>query len=188
MGIFEDTYKISKDILERWKRKSQSIYLKRTEIDWGPYNRKIRNLYWVCGTSLIAVAEHLLNSLIDGEVENIKIILPNTQAGCPSYNQLREFNKAHTSPAVDQIELANETYEKIAKTFESRGKTVTEHLRQYSGIMYSNITIYDEDAFISFYDRTGIGDKNITLHLHGEKAKGYKLVKDSFKEMWVDSK
>lgn len=188
MGISEDIYKICKDLLERWWKKSQSMYLKRTEIDWEPYNQKVSSLYWVCGTSLIAVAEHLLNSLVDKGVDNIKIILPNDEEGCPSYNQLVEFNNNPNPLIGNQIELAKKAYEEICKTLESREKELTEHLRKYSGTMYSNITIYDEDAFISFYDKAGIGDENITLQFHGKQTEGYKLVKDLFKKMWRDSK
>ena len=188
-----DIYQIIKDLWGRWENKPlpeipQSIYLTRTEIDWTPYNKRANNmgLYWVCGISLIEVAQNTLDLLISKGVGDMKIILPNTEKGSLSYGQLADFD--NNGFLVDkQIELAERAYERIGKTLKNRQKAPHEHLRRYSDIMYSNITIYGENAFISFYDNGGVGDENITLRFHGSRTKGYRRVRALFEKMWRNS-
>lgn len=188
MAFLKDIYDIVKDFFGQHMIGAPSVYLKRTEIDWKPFNDNVRFRYWACGTSLIPIADHVLVPLLDKEIKDIKIVLPNTKKGFTSYFQLKEFDRTQTGPVGGQINLAKATYDRIADTFEQRNITIKDHLRKYSGIMYSNITIYDEDALISFYDTTGIGDKNITMKFHGMETEGYRLVKNEFERMWSANK
>jgi hypothetical protein len=193
MEMFGVIYQIIKDLWERLRNKplpekSQSIYLTRTEIDWTPYNKRANNmsLFWVCGTSLVEVAQNTLDLLISNGVGDIKIILPNTEKDTLSYDQLADFDK-NDFLLDKQIKLAERAYDRIGKTLKNRQKVPHDHLRRYSGIMYSNITIYDEDAFIAFYDTAGVGDENITLRFHGSRSKGYQRVRALFEKMWGKS-
>ena len=84
----------------------------------------------------------------------------------------------------DQVDLAKLAFEK-ANTIVLEGKKISEILKTYSGIMYSNITIFDDDAFIAFYDCTGNGDFNLTIHFNRNINKtGYNLIEAEFLRMW----
>lgn len=51
--------------------------------------------------------------------------------------------------------------------------------------MYSNITIFDDDAFISFYDSIGSGESNFALHLNrNSNNQGYRKIEEEFLRMW----
>jgi hypothetical protein len=69
-----------------------------------------------------------------------------------------------------------------------RGIPLKDHLRLYPGIMFKNITIIDDHAFISFYDSTEYGDKNITI-LCGKQNKALmKRIGGLFTDMWKRAK
>ncbi|MHB8159274.1 MAG: NUDIX hydrolase [Thermoleophilia bacterium] len=168
--------------------KSSEISLKRQNIHWLHYSDKIQTRCWASGTSLVTVAERdLLVNFYEKGIKDIKIILPFTDQGLSSFNQLDQFNKLATTQLVNnQIEEAKNSYSKLLNSFEFvKGCTEKDFIRQYSGIMYSNIIIIDDDAFIAFYDRTGIGDNSITLHFNKEEnILGYRRVENEFMEMW----
>jgi hypothetical protein len=84
----------------------------------------------------------------------------------------------------DQVGYAKKTGGALYEYFDKHTINISEHLRLYSGVMYQNITIYDDTAYISFYDATGIGNKNITLRCHGIKKPLYKRIKKLFENMW----
>jgi hypothetical protein len=50
--------------------------------------------------------------------------------------------------------------------------------------MYQNITIFDDTAYISFYDATGVGRHNITVLARGEKNYLYGQAMKLFFAMW----
>ena len=46
-------------------KKTPKVYLHRTDIDWKHFNNDVVFRYWVCGTSLIAVANNIIGLLLD---------------------------------------------------------------------------------------------------------------------------
>jgi len=183
MEIIDDIYKIVKDLYGDWRRRS--VYLRRTSVNWEKYNKKTQNRYWVCGTSLVGVANNgVIERFLDARVYDLRVVLPETENGNLSRWQLQCFNKIKVGPFEKQVLLAKMSYQRIKQLFTSYGVVYAEHLRKYTGIMYSNITIYDNDAFISFYDPTGVGDNNITLHFHGRESDEYHCVEELFLQMW----
>ena len=146
-----------------------NFYLNRKLIHWQPYNENASNRFWACGTSLIGVSERgLIQSFINKRLKDIKILLPNIKECFSSFQQLYLYDKLEESElVVNQVYAANESYKRLYAIIDRSAKGNTEdYIRLYSRIMYSNITIFDDDAFISFYDSTGIGDNNTTLHFN----------------------
>ena len=70
----------------------------------------------------------------------------------------------------DQIELAKLSYGKLNKSIEPYNEKTDTYLRKYGGPMYANITIFDDDAIIAFYNCTGMGDSNLTLHFNNPQS------------------
>lgn len=167
---------------------SSNIFIKRQQIHWIPYNNTIQTRYWASGTSLVGVAErNLIQVFYNKGVKDIKIILPATARCLSSFNQLDQYNKLVTTQLVNnQVEEAEVSYKKLLLCLNhiSNGRE-RDFIRLYSGIMYSNITIFDDDAFIAFYDRTGVGDNGITIHFNRKLNKlGYHRVEEEFMNMW----
>jgi 8-oxo-dGTP diphosphatase len=175
-------------------RNRSTVWLTRQEIGWDQFNKKVSNRFWACGTSLMGVAERklglahrkLVPEFFARGLKDIRILLPDTRASLPSTLQLKEYNKAADGPVVSQLHAAKESY-KVLKSQISKlaAGRESDYLRTYKGIMYSNITIYDDDAFISFYDSTGLGDNNISLHFNRQgNEEGYERVAKDFERMW----
>jgi len=88
--------------------------------------------------------------------------------------------------AHNQVWAADTAYVRLARQVHKRcpGKEL-HHLRRYGGIMYSNITVLDDDAFIAFYDSRGVGEDNITLQFNrSSHPAGYDRVVKEFERMW----
>jgi hypothetical protein len=164
------------------------LYLQRQEVHWIPFKVKVRTKYWVAGTSLVGVAERAVIEDLDRKgVKDIKLILPAIERHLSSFIQLDQYDKLVATPLVNnQVKVAGESYKKLLACVKliTNGKEL-DHIRLYSGIMYSNITIFDDDAFIAFYDSTGVGDNNITLHFNQlESEVGYRRIEEEFMKMW----
>ncbi len=161
------------------------LYMNRKEIHWTPYNDKVSSRYWACGTSLIGVFEFgLIQKYASAGVRDIKVILPDTDNSYISFEQLDKYNRMNIGLIENQIDLAKLAFEKFETIILTNGN-ISEILKKYSGIMFSNITVFDDDAFISFYDCTGSGGLNFTLHFNKNINKtGYNLVETEFLRMW----
>ena len=164
---------------------NHDLYLNRKEVHWPQYNEKVSRRFWACGTSLIGVFEReLIRKYFNNGVRDIKILLPNTDNPYLSYEQLEKYNRVESGLVGNQVDLAKVAFE-MFETITLSGMEKSEFLKKYSGIMFSNITIFDDDAFISFYDYRGIGDSNFTLHFDRNLNKiGYDLVESEFLRMW----
>lgn len=166
------------------KRSDHGLFLKRQDIHWPTYNEGISYKYWACGTSLVGVIERgLIQNYFRKGLKDIKLILPNPDNSYASYEQLEKYNEF--GHGYDQIKLAKESFEKCRHCIPAGIDHIEDYLRMYGGIMYSNITIFDDRAFIAFYNSTGIGDTNITLCFNrGDNEPGYHLVEEEFLRMW----
>ncbi len=163
------------------------LYLHRKDIHWKSFNEKVSYRYWACGTSLVGVVERgLIQKYLGAGIRDIKVILPHTDNSYSSYEQLEQFNKFPDRDLVaDQVELAKVSFDRLRAHIQSYEKQTESYLRKYGGTMYSNITIFDDDAFISFYDCTGVGDSNFALHFNkSTNEQGYHLVEEEFLRMW----
>lgn len=180
--------KEAKILTESHQLDDHELFLNRKEIHWAPYNEKVSNRYWACGTSLIGVFEFgLVQKFANAGVRDIKIILPNTDKSYVSFEQLDKFNQLNIGLIENQVDLAKLAFEKF-ETITLATMEVSEILKKYGGIMFSNITIFDDNAFIAFYDCTGSGGSNFTLHFNKNTNKtGYNFVEAEFLRMW-DSK
>ena len=164
-----------------------NIYYNRKLIHWEPYNKKINNRFWACGTSLIPVAEKgLFSYFYKKGIEDIKIVLPNTQKEFVSHLQLHQYDGiVNTRLVYPQVQAAQNAYKKFIEDVKYFKKDPDEFIKLYGGIMFSNITIYDDDAFISFYDSKGIGELNFTLQYNKLKhISEYNIIENMFMEMW----
>jgi hypothetical protein len=143
------------------------VYIKRKLIHWEPYNENISSQFWASGTSLIGVAENkLLTKFWNKGIRNIRIILPNPEPSFMSYWQLHQYDNIGAELVYSQIYAARRSYITLKKELNGLTRMTSGYIKHYGGIMFNNITIYDDDAFISFYDTKGIGDINITLHFN----------------------
>ncbi len=163
------------------------LYLHREEIHWAQYNARVSKKFWVCGTSLVPFLEKgLMQDYLAKGVKDIRVILPHSDRCYASHEQLEKYDQLGFGLVDNQVDRAREAYERsksLAPLFCNTGATGI--FRRYGGIMYSNITIFDQDAFISFYDCTGIGDLNFALHFNESTNKaGYALVEAEFQRMW----
>jgi len=186
MGVLKDGFDIFTDLLARLKKQKTHIkvYSQRRDLNWRTYLNTAQSRYWVCGTSLIPVANNIMDLLVSNKIDDFRIILPYPKKGFTSYLQLKQFNDNPNGPAEYQLGLAEDTYLRIRKILEQNNKSVPDYLRQYSGVIYSNITLFDRDVFISNYDATGIGDKSFTIHVHGVDTEEYQHIKSVFLWMW----
>jgi 8-oxo-dGTP diphosphatase len=162
------------------------VYLNRKEIHWEKYNKAIYRRYWACGTSLIGVAENdLITRFIEKGAVDIRVILPSVGKSFMSYLQLYQYDIIETRLVSQQVEAAEKSYELIDESVRTHTEKPSDKLRLYGGVMYYNITIYDDDAFISFYDAYGVGDSNITLYCNKTTNDiGYKKIERLFMDMW----
>jgi 8-oxo-dGTP diphosphatase len=159
------------------------IYLSRKEIHWEPYNLKVSARFWAAGTTLVAVGErHWVEEFCRAGVD-VKLILPSFESHHISYSQLMQYDRFEL--VYDQVEAARKSYKLLAKKLAQFERPLEEYLRRYSGIMYANITIFDRDAFIAYYDTTGVGDSSVTLHFDKDHDElGYRKVEQEFLRMW----
>ena len=163
-------------------------YPKRKLIHWEPFNCKAARRFWACGTSLISVSERgMLQQYIAKGLEDIKILLPSVDENHSSFYQLDLYDRqCDSKPVYNQLQAARESFFRLRAIVEkSRSRRLDEVVRCYSGVMYSNITIFDDDAFISFYDSTGIGENNMTLYFNRVTDESdYRATENEFLRMW----
>jgi hypothetical protein len=156
----------------------------RTDVKWRDFDTQTRKRFWACGTTLRQLAEHrdILSGLIKRNIQ-IKIILPSTSELENSFRQLREFDE---NLPHDQIESARRCLEMIFSHL-SPDENQNAKVKLYKGIMYENITIYDNTALVAFYNMTGVGDRSWTLQFEGLGSKGLQYAENEFKRMWKAS-
>jgi 8-oxo-dGTP diphosphatase len=153
----------AKSLLKRAKKLKVDAFVlnNRSRINWSKYNDLVTERYWVCGNTLMAVPEQLVDLMYTKKnIRNCKIILSDYHDGTTSQRQLMEYDGAVPQ---NQALVASDVYKKLSSYFASRGANPCDHIRLYKKTMFQNITIYDKEAFLSSYDRTGIGDNNITV-------------------------
>jgi 8-oxo-dGTP pyrophosphatase MutT (NUDIX family) len=164
------------------------FHLRRQAIHWGPLNDQVKQRFWVAGTSLVGVVERdLVATLYERGVRDIKVLLPSTDVDTLSYRQLHLFDAQPTGNLVySQVDAARRSMDKLTQRISGLPEA-GEHgfLRPYNGIMYYNIAVFDDDAFVAFYDTTGLGDNAPTVHFNARTSPdGYKLAIDEFQRMW----
>jgi hypothetical protein len=174
-------------IITKMVKKTAIVCLNRSEIDFNRYGKKVSRTYCVCGTSLKTVHEEFINTLLERNID-FKILLPDYDDKTVSYTQLGEYNKRKNQPYEDQVNVCENSYNAIKNALKNRGITLKDHLRLYPGIMFQNITIIDDHAFISFYDSTGYGDKNITIFCGKQNKALMKRIEGLFTDMWERAK
>jgi 8-oxo-dGTP pyrophosphatase MutT (NUDIX family) len=165
------------------------VFLKRQEVPWAEYNERVTNRFWAAGTSLIEVAERgVIGQLAKKGARDIRVVLPATASCFASFIQLVEYDRRDCLHQ-EQVQAAARSYQKCSEAVRALPRIDPKDvLRLYSGVMYCNITIFDDDAFMSFYDSVGVGDDNITLHFHRDRnAEGYQRAEKEFLNMWEAS-
>jgi hypothetical protein len=151
---------------------------------WG-FQGRVKSKYWVCGTSLNAIKEYILNDVLENGVSDFRILFPDFHRTAPAYTQLREYRKRKEQQYGDVVKNIKSSYQTIRDILEKRQMNVSDHLRLYPGILFQNITVFDEEAFISFYDATGNGLTNITIYCTSAKDKAlYDRIAYLFGDMW----
>ncbi|MDR2053194.1 MAG: hypothetical protein LBP80_07255 [Treponema sp.] len=162
-----------------------AVYPRRSMVNYQGFQDRVKNRYWVCGTSLNAIREYVLTDVLRNNVEDFKILFPDFHETAPAYTQLREYQKRPEQVYGDVVENIKSTYRDIGKMLQGKQLKVSDHLRLYPGIMFQNITIFDDEAFVSFYDATGNGPDNITIYCTGAKDKAlYDRLLWLFSDMW----
>ncbi len=163
---------------------AHELYMQGRPTHWTLYNEGVVRRYWAAGTSLAGVVEQgLITSYKSQGIDDIRIILPNTEPDTIAYHQLHQFNIQPVANLVhNRVDMARESNDELSNLL---GADEHNYLRKYAGIMYFNITIFDDDAFLSPYSTTGLGDSNLTLHFNSHtNPEGYRYVEDEFLRMW----
>jgi 8-oxo-dGTP diphosphatase len=163
---------------------AHELYMQGQPIHWTLYNEGVVRRYWAAGTSLAGVVEQdLITRYKSQGIDDIRIILPNTKPDTIAYHQLHQFNIQPVANLVhNQVDMARESHDELSNLL---GADEHNYLRKYAGIMYFNITIFDDDAFLSPYNTTRLGDSNLTLHFNSHaNPEGYRYVEDEFLRMW----
>ncbi len=163
------------------------IHLNRRKIVWDDYNEVCKSRFLACGTSLRQIHERrLVREMHKRGVPDIRLVLPATDVLAASRIQLDQYDRQDPPPATDpQAELAERAYERLKAQITALGMKESVCLRRYHGIMFANITVIDDDAFLSFYDSTGVGETNITLHFNRiHNPSGYDRAIEEFDRMW----
>lgn len=95
-------------------RKHQ-MYLNRQDIFWIPFNKRVTQKFWVCGTSLVGVVERgLIQKYFEAQIRDIKVILPSTEEAFLSYEQLEKYDKlAENALVANQVKLAGASYQNL---------------------------------------------------------------------------
>jgi hypothetical protein len=193
---------------------SPRVYPQRKTVSFKKYHNRARTQYWVCGTSLeILTKGELIHEIAGKNGLDFRILLPYASprpgscpclgscpwpspSSCPcpktascvqleEYDKLRKEGKPPSKLYTDQKEEAKGMHKTLKEILESKGITIKDHLRLYKGIMFQNITILDDDAFISFYDARGKGNDNITIYCNGKKDRTLmERIKWLFTDMW----
>jgi len=163
---------------------THELYMPGQPTNWSLYNEGVVRRYWAAGTSLAGVVEQdLITRYKSQGIDDIRIILPNTGPDTIAYHQLHQFNIQPVANLVhNQVDMARESHDELSNLLRA-----DEHyyLRKYAGIMYFNITIFDDDAFLSPYNTTRPGDSNLTLHFNSHaNPEGYRYIEDEFLRMW----
>lgn len=163
---------------------AHELYMQGQPTHWTLYNEGVVRRYWAAGTSIAGVVEQDLITRYKAQgIDDIRIILPNTKPDTIAYHQLHQFNIQPVANQVhNQVDMARESHDELSNLL---GADEHNCLRKYAGIMYSNITIFDDDAFLSPCNTTRLGDSNLTLHFNAHaNPEGYRYVEDEFLRMW----
>jgi 8-oxo-dGTP diphosphatase len=170
------------------RSKSYDIYLHRTRVHWAPYNESVTRRFWVAGTSLRGIVEGgLVTGCLARGIEDIKIVLPGTCSNTIAYHQLNQFDlQVRGNLMHNQVRDARVAYKRLsARIFKASGGDRGKYLRTYNGIMYANITVFDDEAFLAPYDATGEGDSSPTLHASKHTSpEAYRYIENVFLRMW----
>jgi len=147
---------------------------------WPDLNERVTKRYWTCGTSLrtLAAERDVLENMIKKGVD-IRIVLPSTSKSDNSCRQLEEFDILSIDSQVNAAEKSKTGIKKLLSDHNRE-----DCLKAYPGIMYANITIYDDTAIIAFYGIGGVGHDNYTLVFDGKESAGYKYAVKEFERVW----
>jgi hypothetical protein len=167
------------------------VFIERADVLFNEHLNGVTDRFWACGTSLNKVADFALGKLLAKNQIDIKIVLPDFSKGGGSHAQLVDFNEKIKQPPdgqalPDQVAAAKNAYDlmlKILAVARPKGNT-GDRLRLYDGVMYQNITVFDDIAYISFYDASGIGDQNITLCCQKGRTPLFSRIEGFFEDMW----
>lgn len=163
---------------------AHELHMQVPPTHWTLYNEGVVRRYWAAGTSLAGVVEQDLIARYRSQgIDDIRIILPNTGPDTIAYHQLHQFDIRPVANMVhNQVDMARESHHELSNLL---GANEHDYLRKYAGIMYFNITILDDDAFLSPYSTTGPGGSNLTLHFNSHaNLEGYRYVEKEFLRMW----
>ncbi|MCG6889283.1 MAG: NUDIX domain-containing protein [Gammaproteobacteria bacterium] len=163
---------------------AHELYMQLPPTHSALYNEGVVERYWAAGTSLAGVVEQdLIDRYRSQGIDDIRIILPNTGPDTIAYHQLHQFDiRPVTNTVHNQVDMARASHHELSNLL---GAYEHNYLRKYAGIMYFNITILDDDAFLSPYGTTGPGDSNLTLHFNSHtNLEGYRYVENEFLRMW----
>lgn len=162
------------------------LHLQRRHVHWPKYGDGVQHRFWACGTSLVAVSEGDQLQKYCKRGVNARIILPNASSEFASYEQLAGYDASSAAPTLNQVELAQRCYERFCSLDElPRERRIEDIVKRYGGIMYANITILDDDAFIAFYDTTGLGDYSFTLQCsRRQDPESFDRIEAEFLRMW----
>lgn len=192
MGWAEDIYKIGKDIIQNNRKDKGTIYLSRSQVNWDVFNARVKTKYWVAGTSLVRIVHRdLFKEFFTRKgISEIRIILPDTKEGTDSYRQLNLFNELGNGQLVyEQVKECSDAFSMLKQKIKKETTQYRSYLKKYPFSMYSNITLSDCEAYISFYNPTGVGDKNFTIYYDRKKnEQGYNAIEREFLMMWEKSK
>lgn len=171
-----------------------TVHLRRSEVDWARFNDQVTSRFWACGTSLAPLCDRGLieERFINQGTTDIRLLLPETreQVLLCSVVQLGEYDRVHKL-ARKQVVDARHCYGRLREIIislieEKKLEGVLEdHLRGYYGTMYTNLTISNKDAYVSYYGLTGSGDDSVTLHIDAQQnPQAYQRVENDFLNIW----
>jgi len=151
-------------------------FMSGTGINWDDYNNSVKECFWVCGSTLQSLVQDegkALRTILGSLKEKIlqankpddclRIIFPATRdrpAKDNSRIQLDEFDN-YKKLTGTQYDLANKSYEMARKILfaECKGTNIdcNNLIKRFSGIMYKNITRYDNNCIVRLYEPVGDG-------------------------------
>jgi hypothetical protein len=167
--------------------------LRRASVLFDDYNTRVKRRYWICGTSLAGViANRLVEKFLKNTEDNVdvKIIVPSTNTGDTSYKQLKFYDTEYHIPIDNQVDSAKRAFLGFKDQVEQAkpGEPLPIRLRRYCGPFPFNITIYDKNAYITYYGLDGVGDDGLTMHFkRWPIAGGYNRLVSEFTRMWEKS-
>jgi hypothetical protein len=155
----------------------------RSRINWAEYNDTVEKRYWVCGNTLMTVPEQIVDHIYtEKRIHECRIILSDYRDNTTSKQQLMDYTGAVPK---NQAAVASDVYTILTTYFKNRDANPWDHVRLYDKIMFQNITIYDDVAFFSPYDQTGIGNNTLTVFCSMKDNKElFTHIEKLFLDMW----